>query len=319
MSSVTFLTTVGGDGSTVTDDSNPSTGLANGGHRTRFVPALAQTVAVAANTVEKATEAAASATSAAASAASAAAIAGAFVSTSSTTWTPTIGSKIFTVQTGEQYTAGIFVTVVSASAPSVWGFGQVTSYSGDQLTVDVQVISGSTSKTDWNISLTGARGAPGLGITPQAVGFLLSGGTSVKTMTVDVDLTASNVTQLTATQTLTNKTLTGLKETKTAPTISSGALTLDCSTGNVFAVALNANVTTLTFSNVPTTTGTAYALSLALTANGTAYTVTWPASVKWPAGTAPTLTSTNGKVDTLVLATYDGGTTWYAFVAGQNA
>ena len=209
--------------------------------------------------------------------------------------------------------------MVSASAPSVWGFGQVTSYSGDQLTVDVQVISGSTSKTDWNISLTGARGAPGLGITPQAVGFLLSGGTSVKTMTVDVDLTASNVTQLTATQTLTNKTLTGLKETKTAPTISSGALTLDCSTGNVFAVALNANVTTLTFSNVPTTTGTAYALSLALTANGTAYTVTWPASVKWPAGTAPTLTSTNGKVDTLVLATYDGGTTWYAFVAGQNA
>lgn len=120
------------------------------------------------------------------------------------------------------------------------------------------------------------------------------------------------------TQTLTNKTITGVKETKTAPSISSGTLTLDCSAGNVFAVSLNANITTLSFSNVPST-GTAYGLTLALTADGTARTVTWGSAVKWPAGTAPTLTSTNGKVDTVVLYTHDGGTTWYAFTAGQNA
>jgi hypothetical protein len=47
--------------------------------------------------------------------------------------------------------------------------------------------------------------------------------------------------------------------------------------------------------------------------------VTWGSAVKWPSGTAPTLTSTNTKVDTFVLTTYDGGTTWYAFVAGQNS
>lgn len=45
--SVTFLESVGGDGSTVTGDANPTTGLANGGHRKRFVNALAQVVAVA--------------------------------------------------------------------------------------------------------------------------------------------------------------------------------------------------------------------------------------------------------------------------------
>jgi hypothetical protein len=117
-------------------------------------------------------------------------------------------------------------------------------------------------------------------------------------------------------QTLTNKTITGLDETKTAPSISSGTLTLDCSAGNVFAVSLNANITTLSFTNVPTT-GTAYALTLSFTADGTARTVTWGASVKWPGGTAPTLTSTNAKVDTFILTTWDGGTTWYAFVAGQ--
>ena len=109
-----------------------------------------------------------------------------------------------------------------------------------------------------------------------------------------------------------------INENKTAPSISAGTLTLDCSAGNVFAVSLNASITTLSFTNVPTT-GNAYALTLSFTADGTARTVTWGSSVKWPSGTAPTLTSTNAKVDTFVLTTWDGGTTWYAFTAGQNA
>ena len=72
MASVTFSASVGGDGSTVTDDGNPSTGLDAGGHRTRFVPCLAQTVAVAAYTVGRATAAASSASAAATSASNAA-------------------------------------------------------------------------------------------------------------------------------------------------------------------------------------------------------------------------------------------------------
>lgn len=47
MAQVIFDATVGGDGSTVSDDASPTTGLANGGHRTRFVLSLAQLVAVA--------------------------------------------------------------------------------------------------------------------------------------------------------------------------------------------------------------------------------------------------------------------------------
>lgn len=59
MSSVTFPINIGGDGSTVTDDSNASTGLANGGHRTRFVPALSQIVNIASTFVANASNAAA--------------------------------------------------------------------------------------------------------------------------------------------------------------------------------------------------------------------------------------------------------------------
>lgn len=55
MASVTFSVSVGGDGSTVTDDASATTGLANGGHRTRFVPALSQVVAVASQMVTTAT------------------------------------------------------------------------------------------------------------------------------------------------------------------------------------------------------------------------------------------------------------------------
>ena len=54
MASVTFTPDVGGSGLTVTDDANPTTGLANGGHRARFVPALAQVVAVAQHVVDTA-------------------------------------------------------------------------------------------------------------------------------------------------------------------------------------------------------------------------------------------------------------------------
>ena len=56
MASVTFTPDVGGNGLTVTDDANPTTGLANGGHRARFVPALAQVVAVAKFVVDTASD-----------------------------------------------------------------------------------------------------------------------------------------------------------------------------------------------------------------------------------------------------------------------
>jgi hypothetical protein len=64
---------------------------------------------------------------------------------------------------------------------------------------------------------------------------------------------------------------------------------------------------------------TAYAMSLKVVQDSGAsgYTVTWPASVDWPAATAPTLTATASAVDQFVFYTYDGGTTWYGFTAGQ--
>jgi len=69
--SVYFDPALGGDGSTVTDDNNPTTGLGNNGHRYRFVPALSQTVVMAGTAKNSAQTATTKATEAAASAAAA--------------------------------------------------------------------------------------------------------------------------------------------------------------------------------------------------------------------------------------------------------
>lgn len=117
---------------------------------------------------------------------------------------------------------------------------------------------------------------------------------------------------------VTSPKLQAYSETATVPTISSGNLTLNLSSGNVFGpVTLNANISNLTISNPPAN-GTAGSFTLLLKANGTAFTVTWPASVLWAGGTAPTLTSTANKTDVFSFVTTDGGTTYFGFKSGQN-
>lgn len=106
-------------------------------------------------------------------------------------------------------------------------------------------------------------------------------------------------------------------ETISSPTISAGTLTLNLETSNIFTVALNAAITTLTISNPPAS-GSGGSFTLIFTADGTARAVTWPASIKWAGGTAPTITSTSGKVDSFAFFTSDGGTNWQGYVGGQN-
>ena len=84
------------------------------------------------------------------------------------------------------------------------------------------------------------------------------------------------------------------------------ALDVDCSAGNYFTKAISSN-STFTFSNIPTS-GTAYSFTLEVDVTGTSTTITWPASVKWTADTAPSLTDT--KTHLFMFVTNDGGITW---------
>lgn len=112
--------------------------------------------------------------------------------------------------------------------------------------------------------------------------------------------------------------LKSFREFKTSPTISSGTLTLDLSNGSAFFISHDANINTITITNPVTSNSNAVqAFTLAIAYTATAYTITW-GGIKWPNGTAPTLTSTTGKIDIFTFVSYDGGAAWFGFVGGQN-
>jgi hypothetical protein len=81
------------------------------------------------------------------------------------------------------------------------------------------------------------------------------------------------------------------------------ALDINCSLGNFFTKTIAAN-STFTFSNPPSTRAFAFTLELTHTSG----TVTWPTTVRWSGGTAPTLTTS--RVHLFTFVTDDAGTNW---------
>jgi hypothetical protein len=86
---------------------------------------------------------------------------------------------------------------------------------------------------------------------------------------------------------------------------SSTAITVNFSNGPAQKVTLTGNAT-FTLSNPAS--GGAYVIKLVQDGTGSR-TVTWPAAVKWPSGTAPTLSTTATKIDLINL--YYDGTSYY--------
>lgn len=82
--------------------------------------------------------------------------------------------------------------------------------------------------------------------------------------------------------------------------------TLDYTAAAVHDLTLDANCT-LAFTNPPAA-GKAGSMLLIIRQPASVKTVTWPASVKWPGGVAPTMAGST--VNTFVFTTIDGGTTW---------
>lgn len=97
--------------------------------------------------------------------------------------------------------------------------------------------------------------------------------------------------------------------------LSGTTVTINLQDGDNFTHTLSGN-TTYTFSN-PAASGKVSGFTLKVIQDTTARTITWPTSVDWAAATAPTLSATSGAVDVFVFLTYDGGTTYYGFTAGQ--
>jgi len=215
--------------------------------------------------------------------------------------------------TTNSLTAGSFLTGGTFNGSAAVTFAVDATDANTASKVVARDSSGNFSAGTITATLNGAAPAGSLSGSTLASGVTASSLTSVGTLS---SLTLGGTVSM-ADNVISRPRFTDYAETYTTPAISSGTLTLNLENGNVFRTTRNANITTLTISN-PATTGNACSFTLIFDANGTSYTITWPTAVKWPGGTSPTITTTNGRSDMFVFYTNNAGTTWYAMTAAQN-
>ena len=95
------------------------------------------------------------------------------------------------------------------------------------------------------------------------------------------------------------------REVEVVQAAATGALNLDLAAGNVHVLELSGNVT-LSFANAPAA-GVALALTVVLEQDATGgRLVTWPAGVRWPGGTPPTLSAAASAIDVAALLRVGG-------------
>jgi hypothetical protein len=162
---------------------------------------------------------------------------------------------------------------------------------------------------------SGATALASLGITASATELNYNDITTLGTSQASKVVTADASGDVTLSEELKAK---SYNETYATASSSSGALTINCETGNVFQVTLTEDVTSTSFANPPAS-GTAYGFTLRVIQDSTPRAITWPAAVKWRSGGfAPALSQGSGAIDVFMFFTTDAGTTWYGFTAGQD-
>ena len=95
-----------------------------------------------------------------------------------------------------------------------------------------------------------------------------------------------------------------------------GTDAIDLTAGNSVSATVSTGTQTFTFTN-PTASDEGCGFTLVLTNGQSQGAVSWPASVDWAGGSAPTLTASG--VDILTFWTIDGGTIWHGMVASTDS
>jgi hypothetical protein len=178
-------------------------------------------------------------------------------STSTTSLSIATGSKSLTLaESGKAYTVGQYVIIASTASPTNYMVGQVTSFSGTSLVVNVTVINGSGTIAAWSISVTA--------VVSTTSYLPLAGGTMTGNLTLDA------------------------YTEKVATLATSGTIALNPSTGTTLSCAAAG---TVTFTD---SLSSGQSISLLLT-GGSSYTINWPTTtwVTSAGNTAPTLSANN--------------------------
>ena len=172
-------------------------------------------------------------------------------------------------------------------------------------------LAGPNTAATTTFTLPAADGTAGQAMVTNGSGTLslatlavTGGGTGTTTSTGTGSVVLSSA------PTLTNPTVTNYTETPYSAN-SSTAITLALTNGTVQIITLTGNATI----TMPTAvSGKSFIMFLRQDATGSR-TVTW-STVKWPGGTAPTITATASRQD--IYSFFADGTNWYGVTVGQN-
>lgn len=238
--------------------------------------------------------------------------AGAIVGTSDT---QTLTAKTLTnpAINGGTHTA---LTSLGVRNAGTGAFDMTIAYSGT-LTAD-RTLTWNLNDAARTISLAGNITTAGALTTAGAFALTL---TTTAATNVTFPTTGTLATRA-GTETLSNKTLATASFTGTATFQGVRETFITANTGTAYTVAntagsiLNLTLTDNCVFTYPTpASGGQFTLLLAQDATG-GRTATWPATVRWPGGTAPTITGTASRTD--VISFVSDGTYWLGFVGGQN-
>jgi hypothetical protein len=106
------------------------------------------------------------------------------------------------------------------------------------------------------------------------------------------------------------------RRTTQSLTPAAGTATINFNNGSAIILTLTNAITGWSLVNVPGSS-VEFEFRLYIVVNGGSISA-WPSGTKWALGSAPTLTTTVGKIDVLSFTTYDGGTSWIAMISGQT-
>jgi hypothetical protein len=164
---------------------------------------------------------------------------------------------------------------------------------GTGTSVGLNVGSGKTLAVAGTLALTGNITAGGLTISATELSYL-DGVTSAIQTQINAKANSTDTVNLTGAQTMSG----GKRGTVSALGNSSGTITLDMATANNFSMTLNANSTNTLANPSNQTAGQSGTVVITQDATGSR-TLAYGSNWKFPAGTAPTLTTTANAVDVL--------------------
>ena len=162
-------------------------------------------------------------------------------------------------------------------------------------------------------------GGAASGITTLAAGnTTITGFINVSTTSTFTGVTTHGANVAMANNVLSNPKFISYKEVVVSNTITTNTHTIDLSLSNVFDLTLANAAITLTFSNPPAS-GNAYSFTLYCKQDATgSRVITWPATVKYPNASTPTMSTGANKIDIFSFFTLDGGTIYAGALSLAN-